>query len=262
MPWHSSHFCSEAARTKPSKLPRGCSPCPPQLAAENSGVFTLRPVRHARLPVLVGVELARDAVLVEVAAVLRRVTSSDKRLGAGHPVAVHAALEPRVPRPFCTRIDLRFRPVLDEAAIEDAAVVRHVAVEVGGAFPEADRGKMLGLQRGGLPLVLGVIGDAVEADLAVRPGLHARPVDALREILRLAQRPDVDHARASGRRRGCRRGCRHSRPAPISPDRPPPSTGTCWSSRSARPGGLAHMRPHWSCRGPRSAATCRRGRTS
>jgi hypothetical protein len=89
-------------------------------------------------------------------------------------------LNPRVPRPFWT-------------------VVRHVAVEIGGPFPGADRGQMLGLQRRRLPLVLGVIGDAVEPDLAVRPGLRAGPVDALRQVLRLAQRPDVDDAsRAAG----------------------------------------------------------------
>ena len=171
-------------------------------------------------------------------------------------------LKPRVPRPFCTRVDLRLRPVLHEAAAEDAAVMRHVAVEIGGAFPQADRGEMLGLQRRGLPLVLGVVGDAVEADLAVRPGLHAGPVDALRQVLRLAQRPDVDDARASGRRRGCRRGCRRSRPAPISPDRPPPSTDTCWSSRSARPDGRRTCAATGRCRDPRSAATCRTGRRS
>src|SRR6185369_14780110 len=37
MPWTSSHFSFDAARTKPSKLPRGCSPCPPQFAAERNG---------------------------------------------------------------------------------------------------------------------------------------------------------------------------------------------------------------------------------
>ena len=65
----------------------------------------------------------------------------------------------------------------------------------GGALPEADRGEMLGLQRGRLPLVLGVVRDAVQSDLAVRPWLHAGPFDALRQILRLAERPDVDDAR-------------------------------------------------------------------
>ena len=58
---------------------------------------------------------------------------------------------------------------------------------------------MLGLQRRALPLVLGVVGDAVQPDLAVRPGLHAGPFDAKRQVLRFAQRPDVDDAgRAAG----------------------------------------------------------------
>jgi hypothetical protein len=97
------------------------------------------------------------------------------------------------------RIDLVLRPALGEAVAEDAAVVRHVAVEIGGALPQADRGEVLRLQRRALPLVLGVIGDAVQSDLAVRPRLHAGPLDALRQILRFAKRPDVDHTgRTSG----------------------------------------------------------------
>ena len=40
MPWTSSHFCREAERANPSKLPRGWSPCPPQFAEENSGTLT------------------------------------------------------------------------------------------------------------------------------------------------------------------------------------------------------------------------------
>src|SRR3954462_15291976 len=34
-----SHLSREAACTTPSKLPRVCSPCPPQLAAERNGVL-------------------------------------------------------------------------------------------------------------------------------------------------------------------------------------------------------------------------------
>src|SRR6185437_9872864 len=152
----------------------------------------------ARLPVLVGVELAREAVLVEVAAVLAELFLG-QRLRPRHPVAVHAALEAARAAAVLHGVDLRTRPVLHEAAAEDAAVMRHVAVEVGGALPGADRGEVLRLQRRRLPLVLGVIGDAVEADLAVRPRLYAGPVDALRQVLRLAQRPDVDDAgRAAG----------------------------------------------------------------
>src|SRR5439155_2040166 len=45
-----------------------------------------------------------------------------------------------------------------------------------------------------LPLVHSVIRDAVDADLAVAPGLRAGPLDALIEILRLARRPHVEIA--------------------------------------------------------------------
>src|SRR6186997_155348 len=75
--------------------------------------------------------------------------------------------------------------------------MRHVPVEICRRLPGADGGEVLGLQRRRLPLVLPIVGDAVEADLAVRPRLHAGPVDADREVLRLAQGPDVDHARRS-----------------------------------------------------------------
>src|SRR2546425_5072097 len=40
MPCTSSHFSGEAARTNPSKLPRGWRPCPPQFADDNSGTVT------------------------------------------------------------------------------------------------------------------------------------------------------------------------------------------------------------------------------
>src|SRR4029077_5280989 len=43
-----------------------------------------------------------------------------------------------------------------------------------------------------LPLVHRVIGNAVDADLAVAPGLRARPFDALIEILRFARRPHIE----------------------------------------------------------------------
>jgi hypothetical protein len=40
MPCTSSHFCFDAERKKPSKLPRGCNGWPPQLAAESNGTLT------------------------------------------------------------------------------------------------------------------------------------------------------------------------------------------------------------------------------
>src|SRR5436190_6512131 len=153
----------------------------------------LCPVRHARLPVGVGVELARDTVLVKVAPVAAELLVGE-RLRPRHPVAVHAALETAPAATILHGIDLRLRPVLNEATVEDATVVRHIAVKIGRAFPDADGREVFGLQRRGLPLVLPVIGNAVEADLAVRPGLRAAPLDTAREVLRFAQRPDVDYA--------------------------------------------------------------------
>src|SRR5262249_32029128 len=90
-------------------------------------------------------------------------------------------------------LDLHVVPVLQERA-ENAAVMAHVAVKVRRPFPDADGGEVLGIEARDLPLVHGVIGNAVESDLAVRPRLLAAPFDALGEILRLARRPQFDVA--------------------------------------------------------------------
>ena len=75
----------------------------------------------------------------------------------------------------------------------------HVAIPVGGALPDAHGGQVRRLQRRHVPLVDGVVGDAVESDLAARPRLHAGPFDAVVEILGLARREVVDEAgRAAG----------------------------------------------------------------
>jgi hypothetical protein len=68
----------------------------------------------------------------------------------------------------------------------------HVAVPVGGAFPDAHGGKVRRLQRRHVPLVDTVVGDAVEPDLAVGPRLHAGPFDAIVEVLGLARREMID----------------------------------------------------------------------
>src|SRR5262249_49599890 len=44
----------------------------------------------------------------------------------------------------------------------------------------------------GLPLIHRVIGDAIKADFPIRPRLDSGPFDALRLVLRLAQRPDIE----------------------------------------------------------------------
>ena len=222
----------------------------------------LRPVRHARLPDTRRCRACARGSPRRSRGDWRRVPLPISVSGPDTQSPFMRLLKPRLPRPFCTRVDLRASTSLARSRAEDAAVMRHVAVEVGGALPQADRGEMLGLQRGGLPLVLGVVGDAVQADLAVRPRLHAGPVDAVARDPAPRAATRCRSRRASGRRRGCRRGSRRSRPAPTSRDRPPPSTGTCWWSRSARRDGPRTCAPTAPCRDPRSAATCRRGRRS
>src|SRR5690606_22817639 len=105
----------------------------------------LVPVGHSRLPVFVGVELARDAIFVKVASVLAELFIAE-RFRTGDPVAGHATLEATRAAAVLQGVDLRARPVLHEAAAEYSSVMRHVAVEVGGAFPGADGGQMFGLQ--------------------------------------------------------------------------------------------------------------------
>src|SRR6266702_1120993 len=83
-------------------------------------------------------------------------------------------------------LHLHVLPVLAEAA-EDAAVAVAVAVAVAPAFPHADCGEVRRLRRRGPPLVARVIGDAVHADLAARPGLRRGPFHAPVDVARLAR---------------------------------------------------------------------------
>src|SRR3979490_1792369 len=48
------------------------------------------------------------------------------------------------------------------------------------------------LQRSDMPLVDAVVGNAGEANLPARPGLNARPLDALVKVVRLAGREMID----------------------------------------------------------------------
>src|SRR5499433_4532668 len=101
---------------------------------------------------------------------------------AADELAVYVGPLAALARPVLHRFHLHVVPVLPERA-DDAAVVGHVAVPVGGALPDAHGGQVRWLQRRHVPLVDAVIGNAVEPDLAVGPGLHAGPFDAVVEIL-------------------------------------------------------------------------------
>ena len=161
----------------------------------------LDPVPHRRARLVVGViERMRQDLVAEFGAVLVELLVR-KRVVAAHRLVGEAAARAALAEAVLDRLHLHVVPVRPERA-EDAAVVRHVSVPVGGAFPDAHGGEVQRLQRGRVPLVDGVIGNAVQADLAARPGLHARPLDALVQVLRLARREMLD---AAGRTAGAAR---------------------------------------------------------
>src|SRR5262249_19720190 len=126
-------------------------------------------------------------ILAEVAAVLGELLLA-QRFRSAHELAVHPAALAALARAILHGLHLHVVPVLPERA-ENAAVMGHVAVPVGGAFPDAHGREMRRLQSGDVPLVDAVIGDAVETDLSVRPRLYASPFDAVAGILRLARPP-------------------------------------------------------------------------
>src|SRR6188508_3845688 len=93
--------------------------------------------------------------------------------------------------PVLHRLDLHVVPVLRKGIV-DAAVVAELTIEIGETLPDADGREMLWLQARDLPLVDGVIRNAAEADLAVRPRLLTGPLDAVMEVLCFARRPMLD----------------------------------------------------------------------
>src|SRR5215469_13145713 len=79
-------------------------------------------------------------------------------------------------------------PTAEEAGRENAVSARTVAVEIIGALPGQECGEMRRLHRRDAPLAGGIVGNAEQADLAVRPGLHAGPFDRIVEIAELFRR--------------------------------------------------------------------------
>jgi hypothetical protein len=69
-----------------------------------------------------------------------------------------------------------------------------VAVHVGSAFPRDHGSEMRWLQLRHMPLIDGVVGDAIKPYLAVRPWPYAAPFDGVVIVERLARREDVEHA--------------------------------------------------------------------
>src|SRR5581483_5586587 len=148
-----------------------------------------RPVRPHGLVEIV-VERMREIRLAEIVTVCAHLLGGE-RLRSLYPVTVHAAAVPLRAETVLHGLDLHVVPVLRERVV-DAAVVAELAVEIGEALPDADGREMLRLQARDLPLVDGVVGDAAQAHLAVRPWLRPGPLDAIVEVLRFARRPMLD----------------------------------------------------------------------
>src|SRR6478752_2607744 len=110
---------------------------------------------------------------------------------SAHQITMNAAALPALASAVLHGLHLHVVPVLPKRR-ENAAMMRHVAVPVGSALPDAHGSEMRRLQRSYVPLIDAVIGDTVEADLAVRPWLPARPFDAIVEIFCLSWREVVD----------------------------------------------------------------------
>src|SRR5215510_7193185 len=113
---------------------------------------------------------------------------------AADELAVHAGPLAALARAVLHRLHLHVVPVLPERA-DDAAVMSHIAVPVGGALPHAHSGEVRRLKARHVPLIDGVIGNTVEPDLAVRPRLRRGPFDAVVEILGFARREMIDETR-------------------------------------------------------------------
>src|SRR5882762_1985033 len=111
-----------------------------------------------------------------------------------HEIAGSAAAGPALSKPVLHRLYLHVVPVCPERTI-NAAVMRSIAVPLRRSFPDTHRRQVRRLQRRHLPLIDGVIRNAVEADLAAAPRLFAGPDDAGRKVARLTLRKGIDVAR-------------------------------------------------------------------
>ena len=109
-----------------------------------------------------------------------------QRLGAAGEFSGDRMLAATLTDAMLHRLDLHLLPVLAEGA-GDAAMAVRLAIGIVPALPGADRGQVRRLGRGDTPLVARVVGNAVEPDLAVAPGLNRRPFDAQVEVTRLAR---------------------------------------------------------------------------
>ena len=156
----------------------------------------LVPHRRARL-VIVVVERMREDFVAEIAAVFGQFPIGQRHVAA-HQFARGATARAALAQSVLHGLHLHVVPVRPKGG-QDAAVVGHVAVPIGCSFPDAHRREVRRLQRGDMPLVDAIVRNAVQPDLAARPRLHARPLDAVVEVFGLARRKMVyGSGRAAG----------------------------------------------------------------
>src|SRR5262245_41413497 len=135
---------------------------------------------------IVVVERMRENLIAKVTAISRQLCLR-KRLRTTNGIACNAAAQSSFAAPVLHGLHLHVVPVRPKRA-ENPPVVRHVSVPIRSAFPDTHRGKVRRLKRRYVPLVDRIIGDAVEADLAVAPWLEAGPLDTVIEVSGLARR--------------------------------------------------------------------------
>ena len=184
-------FVLRASAYKSLEIAAGMQALPAPVRRGQKRHCYLVPERRAQPVIVIVLRMSAD-LFAEVAAIFVELPIR-KRLVAAYELPRDAAPGPSFAAAVLHRGHLHVVPVGPEGA-QDSTVMSHVAIPVGGALPDAHRGKMRRLQRGHVPLVDGVIRNAVEAHLAVRPRLHAGPLDAVVEVLRLARSEVIDEA--------------------------------------------------------------------
>src|SRR5215469_12344650 len=133
-----------------------------------------------------------ENVSAEVAAIFRQLVFG-QQFRTADQLAMYPTAFTTLARTVLHGLDLHVVPVVPKRA-ENSAVMGHVAIPVGGALPDAHRGKMRRLQAGNVPLINAVIGNAVQSDFAVGPWLHTGPFDAIVKVLGLTRRKMIDVA--------------------------------------------------------------------
>ncbi len=119
-----------------------------------------------------------------------------QRFRPADEIAGRAAARPARSEPVLHRFHLHVIPIRPERAV-NAAVMRRIAIPFRRSLPDAHRRQVRWLQRRDLPLIDGVIRNAVQAHFAAAPRLLSCPSDARGEVPRLTRRKRIDVARGA-----------------------------------------------------------------